>query len=78
MKSTLFKEWENISGNRTVIKGNTYFDDTQFYTGVLFALGASVLGALANILVAKCSSYSSLLLTFWRYITIFTFFVLVI
>ena len=46
---------------------NQYFDDSQFYTGLIFALGASVFGAIANILVSRCSTYSSLMLTFWRY-----------
>ena len=56
-----------MSDNSTVIVDNQYFDESQFYTGLLLALGASIFGAIANILVSKCSSHSSLLLTFWRY-----------
>ena len=67
MKDGLFKQEVKISDNETVTGDNQYFDESQFYTGLLFALGASVFGAIANILVSKCSSHSSLLLTFWRY-----------
>ena len=67
VKDGLFKQEVKISNNETVIGDNQYFDGSQFYTGLLFSLGASVFGAIANILVSKCSSHSSLLLTFWRY-----------
>ena len=59
-----------VSDNHTVIEETQYFDDSQFYTGLVFAIGAAVFGAIANILVSKCSSYSSLVLTFWRYILV--------
>jgi len=65
VKDGLFKQEVKISDNETVTGDNQYFDESQFYTGLLFALGASVFGAIANILVSKCSSHSSLLLTFW-------------
>ena len=64
----LIKDEVEVSDNQTVIEETQYFDDSQFYTGLVFAIGAAVFGAIANILVSKCSSYSSLLLTFWRYI----------
>jgi len=64
-KDGLFKQEVKMSDNDTVIRDNQYFDESQFYTGLLLALGASVFGAIANILVSKCSSHSSLLLTFW-------------
>ena len=67
MKDGLLGQEVEVSGNDTVIRDNQYFDESQFYTGLLFALGASVFGAIANILVSKCSSHSSLLLSFWRY-----------
>ena len=70
-KDLLSEELVTTCDNQTKVlteetQDNKYFDDTQFYTGLAFALAASVLGALANILVTKCSSYSSVLLTFWR------------
>jgi len=55
----------SVSDNQTEIEETQYFDDSQFYTGLVCAFGAAVFGAIANILVSKCSSYSSLLLTFW-------------
>ena len=62
----LMKDEVKISDNQTVIEDIQYFDDSQFYTGVLIALGAAIFGAIANIIVSKCSSYSSVMLTFWR------------
>ena len=68
VKDGLLKQEVKMSDNNgTVMDDNQYFDESQFYTGLLFALGASVFGAIANILVSKCSSHSSLLLTFCRY-----------
>ena len=63
----LTKDEVKFSDNQTVIEETQYVDNSQFYTGLVFAIGAAVFGAIANILVSKCSSYSSLLLTFWRY-----------
>ena len=62
----LMKDEVRVSDKQTVIEDIQYFDDSQFYTGLLLALGAAVFGAIANILVSKCSSYSSVMLTFWR------------
>lgn len=61
----LTKDEVKFSDNQTVIEETQYVDNSQFYTGLVFAIGAAVFGAIANILVSKCSSYSSLLLTFW-------------
>jgi len=61
----LTKDEVKFSDNQTVIEETQYVDISQFYTGLVFAIGAAVFGAIANILVSKCSSYSSLLLTFW-------------
>ena len=66
MKDALIRHEVKVSDNNTVTGDIQYFDDSQFYTGLIFALGASVFGAIANILVSKCSTYSSLMLTFWR------------
>ena len=63
----LIKDEVKVSDNQTVIEETQYFDDSQFYTGLIFAIGAAVFGAIANILVSKCSSYSSLLLTLLRH-----------
>ena len=68
VKDALIRHEVKVSDNNTATGDIQYFDDSQFYTGLIFALGASVFGALANILVSKCSSHSSLMLTFWRYI----------
>ena len=62
----LMKDEVRVSDNQTVIEDIQYFDDSQFYMGLLLALGAAIFGAIANIIVSKCSSYSSVMLTFWR------------
>ena len=67
VKDALFRHEVKVSDNNSVTGDIQYFDDSQFYTGLIFALGASLFGAIANILVSRCSTYSSLMLTFWRY-----------
>ena len=44
-----------------------YFSSEGYYIGLACAISTGVISAVTNILVSKCSSISSLVLTFWRW-----------